>query len=216
MVELTTKLNELSVTRRIIAAVGLAIAARVLLDDKNEVAFDPDAKDGLIYRSPHDVCEMEAAINPVAASVTATLTTALTGTNNDLVFTAVPVGAAGNAISIQYLNPGLPNIALSVTAIAGIIVITLATNGSSVITTTAAQIAALAGMASLVTIANAGGNDGTGVVTALAATNLSGGVNGSGTGVTGKGSRWTNYVLGTLWINTGTKASPIWTQLATV
>lgn len=216
MADLQTKLNELSATRRIIAAIGLAIAARVLLDDKNEVAFDPDAKNGLIYRSPHDVCEMEGATNPVAASVTATLTTALTGANNDLVFTAVPVGAAGNAISVQYLNPGLPSIGLSVAVAAGAIVVTLATNGSSVITTTAAQIAALAGLGSLVTIANAGGNDGTGVVTAMAATNLSGGVNGSGTGVAGKGSRWTNYVLGTLWINTGTKASPVWTQVATV
>lgn len=35
----------------------------------------------------------------------------------------------------------------------------------------------------------------------------------TGAGVAGIGSIYIDYVLGTLWINTGTKASPTWTQL---
>lgn len=36
----------------------------------------------------------------------------------------------------------------------------------------------------------------------------------TGEGVAGIGSRYTNITLGTLYINTGTKAQPLWTQLA--
>ena len=39
-------------------------------------------------------------------------------------------------------------------------------------------------------------NNGTGLVTALAKTALSGGVNGTGTGVAGKGSRYTDIPIG--------------------
>lgn len=35
----------------------------------------------------------------------------------------------------------------------------------------------------------------------------------TGAAVAGIGSIYINYVLGTFWINTGTKASPVWTQL---
>ena len=113
-------------------------------------------------------------IIPVAA-----LTTALTGTNNDLVFTSVVVGANGNLITIRYVDPAAANAPLSVSVSGHAITVNLATDGSSVITTTAAQVAAaiLASPAAsaLVTTANAASNNGTGVVTALAATALTGG-----------------------------------------
>ncbi len=38
----------------------------------------------------------------------------------------------------------------------------------------------------------------------------------TGEGVAGIGSRYTNITAGTLYLNTGTKAEPIWTQLAPV
>jgi hypothetical protein len=109
----------------------------------------------------------------------AALTTALTGANNDLIFTAIPSGAEGNAITIAYIDPAAASAALSVVVTGHAIVVNLATDGSSVITSTAAQIAAAiaasAAAAALVNVANAAANTGAGVVTALAATALSGG-----------------------------------------
>jgi len=104
------------------------------------------------------------------------LTTALTGTNNDLVFTAKLQGSQGLAVSVAYVNPGTANQPLGITVTKNAISISLATDGTSTITTTAAQISALIAATpaarGLVTVANAAGNDGTGLVTALAATNL--------------------------------------------
>lgn len=118
-----------------------------------------------------------------AAGTKASLTTALTGTNNDLVFTAVQPGADGNQITVQYVNAGASQ-ALSVAFTSTLgpsrqIVVTLATDGSSVITSTAAQVAAAvnahAKAQNHVQVANAAANDGTGLVTVLAATPLAGG-----------------------------------------
>lgn len=109
---------------------------------------------------------------------TATLTTALTGSNNDLVYTSKTAGTAGNSVSVRYVVAGA-NTALSVSVATKAITVNVATDGSSVATSTAAQVAAAIAAstpaAALVTVANAAGNDGTGVVTALSATNLAGG-----------------------------------------
>lgn len=114
------------------------------------------------------------------SSVAASLTTALTGLNNDLTYTADTAGAAGNDITVAYVNPGTASAALAVTVTGSAISVSLATDASSVITSTAALVRdavnAHATASTLVTAANATGNDGTGVVTALAATNLTGGV----------------------------------------
>jgi hypothetical protein len=100
------------------------------------------------------------------------VTTALTGTNNDLVFTAIAESPEGYPPSVGYVNPATPNAALSVSVTNGYIRVSLATNGSSVITSTAAQVkTAIEGnapAAALITVANAAGNDGSGVVTAMA------------------------------------------------
>jgi hypothetical protein len=108
----------------------------------------------------------------------AALTTALTGANNDLVFTARRGGENGKNVTIRYVDPGAASQALSVTVAGSAITVNLATNGSSVITSTAAQIRdAVNGDATasgLVFAANAAANDGTGVVTAMAATPLAG------------------------------------------
>ena len=111
--------------------------------------------------------------------VAATLTTALTGSDNDLKFTAVTAGPDGNSITITYVDPGAPSAALSVSVVGTAITVNLATNGSSVITSTAslvlAAVAASTPASALVSVAIAPANTGAGVVTALASTPLAGG-----------------------------------------
>lgn len=109
----------------------------------------------------------------------ASLTTALTGTNNDLTFRARKAGLAGNSITIEYIDPPGNNVPLSVAVVGTAIKVTLATDGVSAITSTAAQVRdainAHFGAYSLVYAVLASGNDGTGVVTVLASTPLTGG-----------------------------------------
>lgn len=92
-------------------------------------------------------------------------------------FTANAAGVAGNSKSVAYVNSGASQ-ALLVTVTGNAISVRLATDAGSVITSTAAQVAAAvnAAVGAGVTAANAAGNDGTGVVTALAATPLAGGL----------------------------------------
>lgn len=109
----------------------------------------------------------------------ASLTTLLTGTNNDLTFRARKAGVGGNSITIALVDPPGNNVPLSVAVVGNAITVTLATDGASVITSTAAQVrdAINASFAaySLVYAVLAAGNDGTGLVTALASTPLTGG-----------------------------------------
>jgi hypothetical protein len=113
----------------------------------------------------------------------ATLETALAGSNDDLKYTARLGGTAGNSIQVEYLVAGL-NTALSVSASATKITVNVATDGAGAATSTAAQVraairASAACMALIRSVEFKTGNDGTGVVSALAAANLSGGT-GSG------------------------------------
>lgn len=111
---------------------------------------------------------------------TASLSTAMTGTNNDVTLTAQTAGADGNSITLALVDPSGNDQELSVAVAGTDIVVSLATNGSGTITTTAAQlIAAIEGdadAAALVAIDNKGADDGTGVVTALTETALAGGL----------------------------------------
>lgn len=129
----------------------------------------------------------------------AALTTALTGTNNDLTYTAKTVGASGNAITLTYVVAGVST-PLSVSVSGNAITVNVATDATSVATSTAAQVRdavnASGPASALVTAANATGNDGTGVVTALAATPLAGGTtqrHGSGGFVGAKRAQRTVY-----------------------
>lgn len=109
----------------------------------------------------------------------ATLTTDLTGDNNDLVYTSVDKTDEANDITIKYTDPHDFNQSLSVSVSGSDIDVSLATDGSGAITSTASDIKtaieADQDASALVTVANASGNDGTGVVIAMAKTNLSGG-----------------------------------------
>jgi hypothetical protein len=122
---------------------------------------------------------LERRISPATAN--ASFTTNLAGANNDILFASMVPGAGGNQITISFVVAGL-NTPLSVTVNGFAIIVNVATNGAGAPTSTAAQvIAALTASASasnLVAVANAPANDGTGVVAALAATPLAGGVGG--------------------------------------
>lgn len=109
----------------------------------------------------------------------ASLTTALAGGNNDLVFRARRAGVAGNSITIAYVDPAGNNQPLTVTVVGTVITVSLATGVAGAITSTAAEIKAAIeaspGASSLIYGVNATANDGTGIVIALAATPLAGG-----------------------------------------
>lgn len=180
----------------------------------------------------HQFIEIDAAdafetlANITLVSGSSSLTTLLTGTHNDLVFTARNAGGHGDAITITYVVSGnntplgtatntpllgnafvLPQLPAGVTlppflrflggggsspAPAGAsagpitlevqgtdITVTVATNGAGAATSTAAQVKtaleANNDVMALVSVALAPANDGTGVVTVLTKTNLSGG-----------------------------------------
>lgn len=109
----------------------------------------------------------------------ASLTTALTGTNNDLIFRARRAGVGGNSITMTYVDPSANDQVLSIEVVGTDILVNLATGPAGLITSTAAEIqAALAadpGASSLLYAVNASGDDGSGVVIALAETALTGG-----------------------------------------
>ena len=123
------------------------------------------------------VTEPAAAAAPVNG-VAAALTTALTGNNNDLVFTAKTKGAAGNSITITYVDPGEETATETVEVTGTDIVVTLRSVSATL--STAAQVKAAieadAGANALVAVANAAANDGSGSVIAMAEDALEGGV----------------------------------------
>lgn len=111
---------------------------------------------------------------------TASLTTSLTGTNNDLTFTSDAKSESGNSIRITYTNPSVANAALAVTVAGNDITVALGNTATAgTISSTAAQVRdavnAHAGASALVDAADAAGNDGTGVVTEMPFTALTGG-----------------------------------------
>ncbi len=105
-----------------------------------------------------------------------------------LTFVAQTAGIAGNEISVRLKNPGAVSQALAVTVSGKAITVSLATNSSGVVTSTAAQIKtaieASTAAAALVAVTGADDGDGvpggssigTGVVTPSATTRLQGGL----------------------------------------
>lgn len=99
--------------------------------------------------------------------------------NQGITYTAVRPGTVGNAITIALINPALPSQSLSISVVNSAISISLATDGGSAITTTATQLVAALGAnaaaSALVTASGAGAI----ALSALAATALSTGTNGT-------------------------------------
>lgn len=163
---------------------------------KNKVVADALAAASLVTITENftatfkDVGELIPAIGttPVNA-VAATLTTNLTGDNNDLVYTAKTKGAAGENIKIKYTDPDDETEACVATLSGSgtatdpyVIDVTLKHDGTNITATAAnvkAAVEANTAAAKLVAIANASANNGTGTVTELAATALDNGVDGT-------------------------------------
>ena len=112
----------------------------------------------------------------------ATYTTVTSVSNADLKFTAVQSGTGGNAISVAYVDPGAASQALSVVVTGNAIVVNLATDSGSAITSTGTLIKnavnASAAASALVVAALAPANSGAGIVIAITATLLSGATSG--------------------------------------
>lgn len=145
-------------------------------NDLNFFARKPGSTNITIeYRDP--------SANNAALSVTVQeyLTTALAGNNNDLVWRAVAEGSTN--ITIVYVDPAA-NDAVEAVVVTGdattgwTITVNLATGVAGAITSTGdtikASILASAAASALVTVVDAASNDGSGAVTALAATALDG------------------------------------------
>lgn len=141
-----------------------------------------------------------------------------TGDDNSLTFTAVAYGEEGNDITVAYVDPGSASAALSVDVVGSAITVNLGTDTASAINSTAADVlAAIEGDAAadaLVSVAIHTGDtgtadDGSGVVTAMAAHALEDGA-GTGIAVAGPGSRYTDITNAKLYINGGTLAVPVW------
>jgi hypothetical protein len=160
------------------------------------------------------------------ASAQATADMNPAGDDNGLTFTAVEYGSGGNLITVEYIDPGAESQSLTVSTSLKAISVSLATDGAGDITSTAAEVKAAveanARAAEIVTVVidtddTGVADDGSGVVAALAATALAGGA-GTGVGTAGPGSRYTDIddsAGPALYINTGTKAQPVWSQLST-
>jgi hypothetical protein len=103
--------------------------------------------------------------------------------NSKVKVIAVEPGAAGNSIRLSIVNAGASQ-SLAIDVDGRDVIVTAATNGSSVITSTAAQVIAAINedntSSQLVTASNGASSDGTGVVAAVAATNLAGGADFAG------------------------------------
>lgn len=113
-----------------------------------------------------------------AGAVAASLTTALAGANNDLVFTAKTVGPVGNLINVTYVDPGGVTATLGVVTTGNDIVVNLGRAASAINTTATALAAAIAAdpaANALVSVANAGADTGAGLVIAMAKSFLTGG-----------------------------------------
>jgi len=127
------------------------------------------------------VCTERTILNIIntEAEAKATLSTNLAGNNNDLKFTSKLKGHFGNTIKVAYVDPDAANAKLAVTVSGTTITVSLATDATKAITSTAsdvkAAIEAVPAAAALVTVANKDANTGAGVVTAMAATALANG-----------------------------------------
>ena len=179
-------LNQLS---RATNRVGLGDMIQKVIPVINELIELIPVINELIGEKPTTLHEhvIHSAEEPPTNSEIATLTTNLEGTNNDLVYTSKLDGAAGNKIKIAYVDPDEEEaeLGISFAVSEGITTITvnLATDESKVITTKASDVKAAIDAhpvaKTLVSVANAADNSGAGAVTALTATALAGGVDGT-------------------------------------
>ncbi|WP_445365215.1 phage tail sheath subtilisin-like domain-containing protein [Microbulbifer sp. ANSA001] len=113
-----------------------------------------------------------------AAATNASLAIGTTEANTELVFSAASPGNAGNAISIEFVNPNTADAVLSININGKSVTVSLATDSSSKLISTADNVrtalAANAEASALFSVAN-GDSDGSGVLSPQPALRMSGG-----------------------------------------
>jgi len=156
-----------------------------------------------------------------ASAARASLNVNPAGNENGLTFTAKAYGAAGNQISVTYVDPSANDAALSVSVSRFDIRVSLATGVAGAITSTAAlvktAVEASTAAAALVTVAiyaADGGavDDGSGVVTAMAKAHLSGGT-GTAIGTALPGALFIDTTNDVTYRNAGTRLAPVWREV---
>lgn len=161
-------------------------AKQLVVDPGGEIAINPDGvmtvtgeilvkNGGRISAEPGGVIADNLAELTPKKGLAAALTTALGVAQAEAVFTAKTRGVAGNDITIEYVDPEEANAAVSVEVAGNAIKVNLVPGDGGAITTTANDIIAAFADNALVTVAKKAGNDGSGVVTAMATTALAGG-----------------------------------------
>lgn len=115
----------------------------------------------------------------------AALTTSFSSVNSNLIFVASMLGKEGNDLKIALIKPSSNNAVLSVSVASSTISIQLATDSAGAIVSTASQVMNAVNQNtnsnSLVNVNLVAGSDGSGIVSALTATALDGGVDGVST-----------------------------------
>jgi phage tail sheath protein FI len=139
-----------------------------ILDGPRPIRTVKSSVIGLIATAPDSEPEVKAA-----------LAVGVVGSNNALTFTSKLAGTLGNAIAVRFRNPGTNGATLAVSVSNQVITVSLATNGSAVATTTAAQIkTAIEGNATanaLVAVTHTSASTGAGVASIVNTSFLSGG-----------------------------------------
>lgn len=114
----------------------------------------------------------------------ASFTTTFTTENSNLTFVAKEKGVDGNSIKVAFVAPTTASQELSVSVVGNVITVNLATDDSKAVTTIADDVITIimenTEAQELADVKPADGNNGGGIVSALAATALSGGVAGAG------------------------------------
>lgn len=135
--------------------------------------YDP-AKSSALIGTNKDV----PILGTVKPSVAASVETNLAGNNNDLHFDARVPGTAGNAITVAYVDPGGVSATLGVVVAGNAVTVNLGRAASAINSTAQNVMDAIKATPTAMALINPSlksGNDGTGLVIALAATNLAGG-----------------------------------------
>lgn len=155
----------------------LQVSGEVVVESGGEILVK---NGGVIRAEPGGVIANNLEESTPKKGAAASLTTAIGVADAELVYTAKTRGAAGNNITIEYEDPEEANAAVVIEVAGTAIKAVLAPGGGEAITTTAGDISAAIAIdeeaSALVGVANKAGNDGSGVVTAMAATPLKGGV----------------------------------------
>jgi hypothetical protein len=137
--------------------------------------------DAFVRRWPV-VTDFTVTLDTFVVSTCASYTTALAGSNDDLVFTHTAGGTVGNSYTIVYTDPGAASQSLAVTVSGYAVTVSLATDGAKAITSTALQIMNAINTSPGCKFINLGaslatGSTGAGVVTAMSVQSLAGGLN---------------------------------------